>query len=125
MAKKTNPITASKTPTKKKLKSLAAIAALTEKRLKLLHKEHAEAETALIEFGETVWQAEHYLHLHPYRPRSSYFLPPMIQSLLDGLMKINIMEVLATYSASWAHSSGHSAALLNLVMLMRTKFVDV
>jgi hypothetical protein len=121
MTKKMNPLAA---PAKKKSKSPAANVTPIKKKLKLSRKERAEVEMALIEFGETVWQAEHYSGLHPYRPRSSYFPSPMIQSILDGLMKIHTMEVLATHSASWAHHSGHSAALLDVITHLRIKFTD-
>jgi hypothetical protein len=112
------------TTTKKKLpKSPAAIAAANEKKLKLTCKERTLAETALGQFGESVYQAERDNGPYPYIPRSSYFPSPMMQKILDELMKITTMEVLTSYTASWMHLPAHGIALLHVITGLRDKFM--
>jgi hypothetical protein len=75
-----------------------------DKTLKLTKKEHEEAESTLIRFGNTVYRAEHKLPANRSRPKSAYFPSSILSSLLDNLLSLNSLAKLEGLVEPWHFS---------------------
>ncbi|KAJ7870287.1 hypothetical protein B0H14DRAFT_3440121 [Mycena olivaceomarginata] len=86
-----------------------------DKAPKLTKKEHEEAESALVEFGNTVYRAEHKLPSNRSRPKSAYFPSSIVHSLVDNLLGLDSLTKLEKLVEPWYFSCEYRVRLYAIV----------
>ncbi|KAF8171574.1 P-loop containing nucleoside triphosphate hydrolase protein [Mycena galopus ATCC 62051] len=91
-----------------------------DKKLKLSKKERKAAASVLVDFGKTVYRAEHTQPIHQNRPKSSYFPTSLTDSLLDNLLGLDSLEKMESIATSWTFSRGYLVRLYVIIHDLRT-----
>jgi hypothetical protein len=85
-------------------------------------KELAHLEAELVKFGEVVRIAESAKDIHGYRPRSSYFPIPIINTILDNILGFSTEQEIKDSIPGWIFvDSYHTTALFALILRITTK----
>ncbi|KAJ7025243.1 hypothetical protein C8F04DRAFT_1269359 [Mycena alexandri] len=90
-----------------------------DKKFKLTQKERQQAESRLIQFGETLRRAERKHATHANRPKSAFFPSSILKSVLDSLLTFDSFNDLATHVESWTFAVGYQVRLCALVHELR------
>ncbi|KZP21704.1 hypothetical protein FIBSPDRAFT_1019528 [Athelia psychrophila] len=83
--------------------------------LLLSPKERSQAESRLLQFEQTVWVTQKAADTHGYRPRSSYFSRPVINSILDVQLTIKTIQDLESVVSRWPFFTQLGQELLQVV----------
>lgn len=82
-------------------------------------KEREQLDLVLVDFGNSVWQAESTKQSHQYRPKASYFPTTMKNEILEHFLRITSLNYLTTQILErnlWPFTESQGPALYDLIL---------